>query len=339
MKSNHRTINARRPISHKAIAPIANLPMPLSSFIGRKHEIEKVKQLVLAHRLVTLTGAGGSGKTRLAVQSAQELAQNFKHGVWFVDLASLGDATLIPDKITSTLNVNKHSEETSLESLTAFLSNRKMLLILDNCEHLVAACAEITESLLQKSLQLHILTTTRELLGLPSEVTWVVPPLRLPDLGSSRKPANQGTILKQVQASKSVQLFIERAASKIPDFTLTVDNCESVAEICTRLDGMPLAIELAAAQVRSLSVQEIAQRLDQRFQFLTGGSRNAPLRQRTLMAAIDWSYALLTTKEQILLQRLSIFAGGASLKTAESICIGGKIEAVDVLETISKSGG
>jgi predicted ATPase/DNA-binding CsgD family transcriptional regulator len=335
MKSIHKTNKPRRPISQKTIAPIANLPIPLSSFIGRKHEIEKVKQLVLAHRLVTLTGAGGSGKTRLALQTAQVLEENFEHGVWFVDLSSLRDASRIPDKIVSTLNVNKHSKETSLDSLTAFLSKRKMLIILDNCEHIVSACAEITESLLQKSLQLHILTTSRELLGIPSEVTWVVPPLKLPDLGSSRKPVNQGTRLKQVQASESVQLLIERAVSKIPDFTLTVDNCESVAEICNRLDGMPLAIELAAAQVRSLSVQEIAQRLDQRFQFLTGGSRNAPLRQRTLMAAIDWSYALLTTKEQVLLQRLSIFAGGVSLKAAETICIGGKIEAVDVLETIS----
>jgi predicted ATPase len=335
MKSIHTTNKTRRPISQKSIAPFSNLPIPLSSFIGRKHEIERVRQLVLAHRLVTLTGAGGSGKTRLALESVQELAEEFNHGVWFVDLASLGDASLIPDKIASTLNVNKHSKETSLDSLTAFLSKRKMLLILDNCEHIVAACAKITESLLQKSLQLHILTTSRELLGIPSEVTWVVPPLKLPDLGSSRKPANQGIILKQVQASESVQLFIERAASKIPDFTLTVDNCKSVAEICNRLDGMPLAIELAAAQLRSLSVQEVAQRLDQRFQFLTGGSRNAPSRQRTLLAVMDWSYALLTTKEQTLLRRLSIFAGGASLESAETICIGEKIEEIDVLDTLS----
>lgn len=324
------------PISQKKIAPITNLPIPLSSFIGRKPEINKVKQLVLAHRLVTLTGAGGSGKTRLALRAALELAENFKHGVWFVDLASLRDASLIPDKITSTLNVNKHSKETSLDSLATFLSERELLLILDNCEHLVAGCAEITASLLQKSLQLHLLTTSRELLGIPSEVIWVVHPLKLPDLESSRKFANQRTILKQVQAAESVQLFIERTISKNPDFTLTVDNYESVAEICNRLDGMPLAIELAAAQVRSLSVQEIAQRLDQRFQFLTGGNRNAPLRQRTLLAAVEWSYALLTTKEQILLQRLSIFTGGASLDAAETICIGGLIEAVDVLETISR---
>ena len=312
-----------------------NLPVQLSSFIGRKHEIEKVKQLILAHRLVTLTGAGGSGKTRLALKSAGELTGKFEHGVWFVDLASLSDASLIPDKIVSTLNINRRSKEGALDSLTAYLSNRKTLLILDNCEHLVAGCAEITESLLQKCPELHILTTSRELLGIPNEVTWVVPPLTLPNQKSSSKSANQKKVLKQVQSSESVQLLIERAVSKDPDFALTVDNCESIAEICNRLDGMPLAIELAAAQVRSLSVQDIARRLDQRFEFFTSGSRNAPLRQRTLMAAIDWSYALLTEKEQVMLQRLSIFAGGASLEGAEAVCVGGEIESAEVLETIS----
>jgi len=335
MKSNNRTNKTRRPVSKKAIAPTANLPTPLSSFIGRKHEINKVKQLILSHRLVTLTGAGGSGKTRLALKSAQELAEKFKHSVWFVDLASLSDASLIPDKIVSTLNINRQSKDEALDSLTAYLSNRKTLLILDNCEHLIAACAQITESLLQKSPELHILTTSRELLGIPSEVTWVVPPLTLPNQESSSKSANQKNVLKQVQDSESVQLFVDRAASKDPDLTMTVDNCESIAEICNRLDGMPLAIELAAAQMRSLSVQEIAQRLDQRFRFLTGGSRNAPLRQRTLLAAIDWSYALLTSKEQAMLHRLSIFAGGAPLEAAESICSGGEIETADVLEMIS----
>ena len=335
MKSNNRTNKTRRPVSQKAIAPTTNLPTPLSSFIGRKHEINKVKQLILSHRLVTLTGAGGSGKTRLALRSAQELVGKFKHGVWFVDLASLSDASLIPDKIVSTLNINRQFKVRALDSLTAYLSNRKALLILDNCEHLVEACAQITELLLQKSSELHILTTSRELLGISSEVTWVVPPLTLPNQKLSSKSANQKNVLEQVQSSESAQLFVERATSKDPDFTMTVDNCESIARICNRLDGMPLAIELAAAQIRSLSVQEIAQRLNQRFQFLTSGSRNAPLRQRTLMAAIDWSYELLTTKEQAILQRLSIFAGGATLEAVESICSGGEIESVEALETIS----
>jgi len=314
---------------------VGNLPNLLSAFIGRKHEIDKVKQLVLTHRLVTLTGAGGSGKTRLAVKSAQGLTGKFKQGVWFVDLASLGDSSRIPDKIASTLNISKRSKETALDLLKTFLLKRNLLLILDNCEHLVTACAEITESLLQKCPELHILTTSRELLGISSEVTWVVPPLTLPNQETSEETTNQRTVLKQIRASESVQLFIERAASKSPDFTLTIDNCESVAEICNRLDGMPLAIELAAAQVRSLSVQEIAQRLDQRFQFLTGGSRNAPQRQRTLMAAIDWSYELLTTKEQVMLQRLSILAGEASLEAAEVVCVGGEIESVEEVEIIS----
>ena len=335
MKSIHRTNKTRQPISQKEIAPIGNLPISLSSFIGRKYEIEKVKQLVLAHRLVTLTGAGGSGKTRLALRSGQELTGKFKHGVWFVDLASLRDASLVTNKIVSTLGVHKGPKEDALNSLTTYLSKRHFLIILDNCEHLVVACAEITESLLQKCPELRILTTSRELLGIPSEVTWVVPPLTLPNQEALKKPADQRNYFKQVLSSESVQLFIERAVSRNSEFILTADNCESVAKICTRLDGMPLAIELAATQVRSLSVQEIAQRLNQRFQFLTGGSRNAPLRQRTLMAAIDWSYALLTIKEQVMLQRLSIFVGGASLEAVEAICVGGEIESVEVVETIS----
>jgi len=313
----------------------SNLPVQLSSFIGRKHETEKVKQLVMAHRLVTLTGAGGSGKTRLALKSAGEMTGEFKHGVWFVDLASLRDSALVSDKIASTLGVHKGPKEDVLNLLAGYLAKRQLLLILDNCEHLVAACAGIAELLLQKSSELHILTTSRELLGVSSEVTWVVPPLSLPKEESARKPASQRSVLNKVQASESVQLFIERAASKDPDFTLTGDNVGPVVEICRRLDGMPLAIELAAAQVRSLSPQEIAQRLDQRFHFLTGGSRNAPQRQRTLMAAIDWSYTLLTEKEQLMLQRLSIFSGGSTLEAAEMICAGGKLETVDVLETIS----
>jgi predicted ATPase/DNA-binding CsgD family transcriptional regulator len=331
----HQTNKANQLDKRRYSSHSVNLPIPLSTFIGRKHEIDKVKQLVMTHRLVTLTGAGGSGKTRLALKSGQELERKFKHGVWFVDLASLRDASLVTDKIASTLGVHKLPKEDALDLLTTYLSKRHLLLILDNCEHFVTACAEIAEVLLQNSPELQILTTSRELLGIPSEVTWVVPPLTLPNQKSSSKSANQKNVLKQVQDSESVQLLVERAKSKNPDFALTVDNCESIAEICNRLDGMPLAIELAAAQVRSLSVQEIAQRLDQRFQFLTGGSRNAPLRQRTLMAAIDWSYALLTTKEQVMLQRLSIFVGGASLEAAEVVCVGGEIESVDVVETIS----
>jgi len=304
---------------------IGNLPNLLSTFIGRANEVAKVSQLIITHRLVTLTGTGGSGKTRLALKAAQKLEKKFKNGIWFVDLTALGDASLIPDKIVSTLNINKRSKETILDSLITYLSMRQILLILDNCEHLITICAEITESLLQKCPNLHILSTSREMLGIPSEMTWVVSSLSLP---------NQHSTLRQVQASESVQLFIDRAVLKNPDFKLTIDNFEAIAEICNRLDGMPLAIELAAAQVRSLSPQEIAQRLNQRFHFLTSGSRNAPVRQQTLLATIDWSYALLTTKEQVMLQRLSIFMGGTSLQAVEAICVGGEIESTDVLETI-----
>ena len=312
-----------------------NLPTSVSTFIGREKEIVAFKRSILENRLVTLTGAGGSGKTRLALQIAHELLKNFNNNVWFVELASLIDPSPISQKIASTLEIREQSNRPLLDSIVNFFSIRPSLLVLDNCEHLIEASAEIADALLQKCANLKILATSREGLGIMGEVTWIVPPLSLPKLQPWRGPSSARDSLKQYEKSESVQLFIARANAISPEFKLTRNNGAWVAEICRRLDGMPLAIELAAARVRALSVQEIAERLDDRFNLLTGGNRTAPARHQTLAAIIEWSYTLLSEKEQKLLQRLSVFLGGGTLKAIESVCTGSDINKSEVLDTLS----
>jgi len=319
-------------VSPKSKIPPNNLPTPLSTFVGREREIAEVKQLFASHRLVTLTGAGGSGKTRLSLKVAGEQLSHFKHGIWFVELASMSDPMLVPQTIASTLNIREQSRQALLDVLVNHLSTHAVLLILDNCEHLVSACAQIIEALLQKCPNLKILATSREVLGIIGEVVWVVPPLSLPDQQPWMNPVSMRDAVRSYEASESVQLFVTRAEAIAPDFQLTAENAAWVAEICRRLDGMPLAIELAAARVRSLSVQQIAQRLDDRFHLLTVGSRTAPLRQQTLAATLDWSYALLSGYEQKVLQGLSVFAGGATLEAVQSVCA----EVGEVLDTLSR---
>ncbi|MGB7874323.1 MAG: LuxR C-terminal-related transcriptional regulator [Anaerolineales bacterium] len=313
-----------------------NLPIPVSTFIGREKEIVTAKGLILENRLVTITGAGGSGKTRLALQIAHGLLKNFYNNVWFVELASLTDPSHVSQKIASTLEIREQSNQPLLDSIVNYLSTRPSLLVLDNCEHLIEGSAEVADTLLQKCVDLKILTTSREGLGITGEVTWVVPPLSLPELQPWRGPDSARDSLKQYEKSESVQLFIARATAISPEFKLTRNNGAWVAEICRRLDGMPLAIELAAARVRTLSVQEIAERLDDRFGLLTVGSRTAATRHQTLAATIEWSYTLLTEKEQKLLQRLSVFLGGGTLKAIESVCMGNDINKSEVLDTLSQ---
>ncbi len=317
----------------KAKTSPGNLAMPLSTFIGRERELADVRQLLSAHRLVTLTGAGGSGKTRLSLRIAGDLQNTFVDGAWFVELASLSDAALIPQTIASTLHIREGSGQALVDALIDFLSAREVLLVLDNCEHLIAACATMTETLLQTCPRLKVLATSREVLGISGEVAWTVPPLSLPRGQPWSNPGSAREALPLYEESESVQLFMARARAGSPDFRLTAENGAWVAEICRRLDGMPLAIELAAARVRSLSVQQIAQRLDDRFHLLTSGSRTAPPRQQTLASTLDWSYALLSEAEQKVLQRLSVFAGGATLEGAESVC-GGQ-QAGEVLTLLS----
>jgi predicted ATPase len=302
-------------------APPNNLPAPLSSFIGRERERAEIKQLLPAHRLITLTGAGGSGKTRLSLKVAGELLNEFEHGIWFVEFASVFDPALISQTVASTLNIREQSGRSLIDILMDYLSSRQALLILDNCEHLIAACAQFADTFLQRCPNLKILATSREVLGITGEVSWTIPSLSLPGTQPWTNPTSAQDALSLYEESESVQLFVARAQAGSPDFKLTAENGAWVADICRHLDGMPLAIELAAARVRTLSVQQIAERLNDRFHLLTGGSRNALPRQQTLAATLDWSYALLSDAERRVLQRLSVFAGGAAtLEAAESVC-------------------
>ncbi len=320
----------------KTKIPPHNLPAPLSTFIGREHELAEVKQLLSANRLVTLTGAGGSGKTRLSLKAAEESLHEFEHGVWVVELASLTDPVLLPQVVASALNIQEQSVRSLLGFLVDYLSPRQTLLVLDNCEHLITDCAQFVDTILQKCPHLKILTTSREVLGITGEAALAVPPLSLPGQQPWTNPASQRDAVRYYEDFESVQLFMARAQTVDQTFRLTAENGVWVAEICRHLDGMPLAIELAAARVRSLSVQQIAQRLDDRFRLLTSGSRTAPARQQTLLATLDWSYTLLSSIEQKILRRLSIFAGGSTLEAAEAVCVDDEIQSVEVLEVLSR---
>ncbi|MCI0553219.1 MAG: tetratricopeptide repeat protein [Anaerolineae bacterium] len=318
------------------INPNGNLPTPLSAFIGREREIVEVKQLLSAHRLVTLTGAGGSGKTRLSLRVASELLREFEHGIWFVELASITDPAFVIQTVASTLNIREQAKQELMEVLVDHLLSRQALLVLDNCEHLISACAQFMQTILQKCPDLKILATSREVFGITGEAAWTVPPLSLPSQQPWTNPVSAQDALSLYEESESVQLFVARAMAISSGFKLTSENGAWIAEICRHLDGMPLAIELAAARMRSLSVQQIAERLDDRFHLLTGGSRTAALRQQTLAATLDWSYMLLSANEQKVLQRLSVFAGGATLDAAEWVCAGEGVESAEVLEALSR---
>ena len=314
--------------------PKTNLPVPLTSFIGREREIEGVKHLLSSTRLLTLTGSGGIGKTRLAIQAANELIKSYRDGVWWVELAPLMDEGLVSQAVAQVLGVRESLGQPLTESVRNFLREKQLLLILDNCEHLIAACAQFAEDLLTQCASLRILTTSREALGITGETTLHVPALSFPVLAHLSQIQN----LKEFE---SIQLFVVRAAAARPDLALTQQNAFTVTQICHRLDGIPLALELAAARVKILTLEEIATRLNDRFILLTQGSRTAPPRHQTLRAAIDWSHDLLSDVEQILFRRLAIFAGGFTLEAAETIAAGGDIsksQTTDLLgELINKS--
>jgi len=291
-----------------------NLPVQLTTFIGRERELSEVKRLLTSHRLLTLTGAGGVGKTRLSLQVAADLIETFTDGVWLVELAPLIDPSLLPQAVASTLGVKeKPGQPLLLTALTNYLRGKHLLLILDNCEHLVTACARLAETLLQACPQVQILASSREALGITGEVTFRVPSLSLPD-------PHHPLPVERLSQFEATHLFIDRAMAALPTFTVTRQNAPIIAQICHRLDGIPLAIELAAAHVRVLLVEQILARLDDRFRLLTGGSRATLPRQQTLRALIDWSYDLLDAKERILLHRLSVFVSGWTLAAAETVC-------------------
>ncbi len=310
-----------------------NLPIPLTSFIGREGQVDELRQLLLqrsdkgaATRLLTLTGPGGCGKTRLAIEVASGLVGTFKDGVWLIELASLSDPRLLPQAVARIFNLHEQQERLLIETLTGYLETKQILLVLDNCEHLLDACAQLIMSLLQVCPQMHILATSRERIHIPGETVWQVPPLTIPDRHDQES-------FDGWKRSAAVRLFVDRATSILPTFELNRQNAGSIVEICRRLDGIPLAIELAAARINVITINEIAERLQDRFALLTGGSRMALPKHQTLGATMDWSYALLPENEQALLRGLSVFAGGWTLEAAEAIHASDR-QALDLLHRL-----
>ena len=289
--------------------------MQLTSFVGRDAELTQVRELLADNRVVTLTGAGGVGKTRLAIQVAAQLAAEFADGVWYVDLAPITDPELVAVTVARALGLPDQPGRSTMDTLTRFVADRQMLVVLDNCEHLLDASAELVVALLGGAARLTVLATSREAIGVAGEVSWRVPSLSLD--------------------GEAIELFADRARHARPDFALTDDNAAAVGEICARLDGVPLAIELAAARVRALSLAEILDSLHDRFRLLTGGARTAVRRQQTLRASVDWSHALLTEPERVLFRRLAVFLGGFDLDAAQAVAGGGDVQRYQVLDQLT----
>jgi predicted ATPase/DNA-binding SARP family transcriptional activator len=311
-----------------------NLPARLTSFVGRAGEQQQLGELLGQHRLVTLTGPGGVGKSSLAVEVGASLVDVQPAGVWLIELATLGDASALEEAMAATLGVRDAPRPGTVgaagsisQRLTDFLCANELLLILDNCEHLVEPCARLAETLLRSAPGLRILATSRVALGIPGEAVWPTPPLQLPQ---ATTPA------ELLPACDALRLFGERAAAACPGFALDREAAPVVAEICRRLDGLPLAIELAAARVRTLPLAELAVRLEDRFRLLTGSGRTAIARQRTLRATVEWSYGLLDDRERLLFDRLAVFSGGWSLEAAEAVCSGDGIDAGEVLDLLTR---
>jgi predicted ATPase/DNA-binding SARP family transcriptional activator len=304
-----------------------NLPVPLTSFIGRQKEVDQIVRLVGKDRLVTLTGSGGVGKTRLAIQTANRLISKFKDGVWWVDLVGLADPLRVPQAVAQVVEVPGIPNQPLIKTLTEHFRSKQVLLILDNCEHLISACAQLADYLLSTCKKLKILATSREGLDILGETIWSVPSLSLPEM-------QEAYAIKSLNKFESIRLFSERALLVQSKFELTDQNTKAVVQICRRLSGMPLAIELAAARVKMMSVDEIAKRLDDRFDLLTAGNRTALPRHQTLRATIDWSFDLLSEAERILFRRLSVFSGGFTLHAAEAIAAGGDIVQSQVVELL-----
>ncbi len=306
-----------------------NLPLEATSFVGREREIDQVRRLLPTTRLLTLTGAGGCGKTRLALRVAAELGDAYPDGIWLVELAALADPGAVPWAVASALGIPTIPGRSLVDSLVVGLGSRTVLLVLDNCEHVVTATAELVDALLRRCPRLRVLATSRERLSSPGETTLRVPSLGLP-------PPGEPPPAERLPDYEAVRLFIERALAARPDFVVTESNAPLITDICRRLDGMPLAIELAAARVRSFAIEQIAARLDDSFRLLTAGPRTVMPRQQTLRATMDWSYALLSEPERALLRRLSVFAGGWTCEAAEAVCAGDGIEPYAVLDLLTQ---
>jgi predicted ATPase/class 3 adenylate cyclase/DNA-binding CsgD family transcriptional regulator len=312
---HHDLRNDFPPLRTAKAAVSHNFPVQLTSFVGRGAQMTNLEKLLVDNRLVTLTGAGGAGKTRLGVEIAARIAAEFGDGVWYVDLAPITHPAVVPVAVARALGLPDQPGRSTMDTLLRFVRDRQMLVVLDNCEHLLDASAELVVALLGAAPGLTLLATSREPIGVVGEVSWRVPSLSLAD--------------------EAIELFIDRARHGRPDFAVDDDNTTTVAEICRRLDGMPLAIELAAARVRALSLAEILEGLRDRFRLLTGGARTAVRRQQTLRASVDWSHALLSEPERVVFRRLAVFLGGFDLDAARAVAGGGDVERYQVLDLLS----
>ena len=323
-------LETKPPVAYVDFRPKHNLPSQISSFIGREKDVGRIQHRLAAHRLVTLIGVGGIGKTRLSQQVANQLIDNYADGVWLAEFAALSDPMLVPQSVATMFGLQQTADHSSLvETLMHFLNAKTLLLILDNCEHLLDACAGLADKLLKSCPNLHILATSREALGIIGEALYQVPSLTIPDV-------QQSSAIEKLKDYESIRLFDERAQLVQMDFALTKENAASVTQICSRLDGIPLAIELAAVRLQTFSAEQIAKQLDQCFHVLTGGSRTALPKHQTLQASIDWSHDLLSESERVLLRRLAVFAGGWTLDAAKAVCVGEGLEVDAVLDLMTQ---
>lgn len=321
----HPQLRADFPALRSLASTPNNLPQQLNSFIGREREMREIRALLATNRLVTLQAMGGIGKSRLSVQLAAEVLDEYPDGVWLVELAALTDADEVTRAVASVLGVKEDASLPLAQALLDFVAERQLLLVLDNCEHLIRACADLAKQLLRAGARVKILATSRDILQVAGETVYHLPPLAIPDMRDSAFP-------ETLPQHESVRLFTERSQATQPAFRLTAKNAPAVVAICRRLDGIPLAIELAAARMRALSPESIAARLTERFRLLVTGDQTVLPRQRTLRALIDWSYDLLNGRERLLFERLSVFANGWTLEAAEAVGGDGELSALDVLD-------
>jgi predicted ATPase/class 3 adenylate cyclase len=324
----HAQLRAQFPPLRSLESTPNNLPQQLNSFVGRERELAEAKQRLATSRLVTLLGMGGIGKSRLSIQLGADLLDDYRDGVWLVEFAPLTDARLVPQAVASVLGVKEDAGHSVQEALPRYVRDKQLLFILDNCEHVVRACAELAKQLMQAGAGIKVLASSRDVLQIAGEATYQVPTLSVPDPHNPTEPA-------QLLRHEAVRLFVDRAHASQPSFEVTPGNAAAVADICNRLDGIPLALELAAARTRALSVEAIAARLDDRFRLLVSGDQTVLPRQRTLRALIDWSHDLLPDGERTLFRRLAVFAGGFALEAAEQVGGGDGLDAADVLDLLA----
>ncbi len=325
----HPTLRGDFPALRSLEATPNNLIQQLTSFVGREHELAEVMSLLQKTRLLTLTGAGGIGKTRLSLQAAAAVMDDYPDGVWFIELAPVADAQRVPQAVASVLGVKEEAGRSVQEALAKFVSDRQLLLVLDNCEHVLLACAELAKQLLLTGRQLKILASSRERMHVAGETSYSVPTLSIPDPG-------EAVSLAALTDYESVRLFVERAAAAQSEFAMNERNAPAVIDICRRLDGIPLAIELAAARVRVMSVEMIAARLGDRFRLLASGDRTTLPRQQTLRALIDWSHDLLAERERAVLRRLAVFSGGWTMDAAEAVATADDVEPSEALNLLGE---